>query len=206
MGVVSNSPAEKAKAAVLPGGVWQYSGSGAPTSGSSGTLAGKAAPGSTYTDYLNGVEYLNAGTKAAPTWIAASSAQMGQVVKVSVTSAQIKTLHSAPTTIVPAPGAGLYLVPTQFAINLVFGTTQYASGGAVSLIYHGGSTALHSGTVPAAVINAGASSVTLLGPQAGSNGLTLVANTGIDISAATGDFTTGDGTLDVIIWYATISL
>ena len=43
---------------------------GAPTSGTSGTGAGFAGPGSTYTDITAtvGMLYINTNTKASPTW------------------------------------------------------------------------------------------------------------------------------------------
>jgi hypothetical protein len=44
------------------------SGTGAPTDGTSGTGATFGAIGSLYADYTNGNLYLNAGTKASPTW------------------------------------------------------------------------------------------------------------------------------------------
>lgn len=50
--------------------VWNLVGSGAPTSGTSGTAVGLAGPGSTYTDYTNKNVYVNTNTKASPTWVA----------------------------------------------------------------------------------------------------------------------------------------
>lgn len=46
-----------------------FSGSGAPTSGTSGTGANQRAKGSIYIDYTNGNAYLNTGTKASPSWM-----------------------------------------------------------------------------------------------------------------------------------------
>ena len=43
-------------------------GAGAPTSGTSGTGAGKAGPGSLYIDVTNKALYQNTNTKASPTW------------------------------------------------------------------------------------------------------------------------------------------
>lgn len=48
--------------------IYQISGNGAPTNGTSGTYATRAGKGSIYIDYTNGVVYLNTGTKASPTW------------------------------------------------------------------------------------------------------------------------------------------
>jgi hypothetical protein len=59
-----------------------YSGSGAPTDGTSGTLAGIAGPGSLYHRTSNGAVYANTNTKASPTWT-----QLGSVA--ALTSAHI---------------------------------------------------------------------------------------------------------------------
>ncbi len=48
--------------------VWTVCGSGAPTNGTSGTGAGLCGPGSEYRDYTNANFYINANTKASPTW------------------------------------------------------------------------------------------------------------------------------------------
>lgn len=48
--------------------VYNLVGTGAPTNGTSGTGVSFAGKGSTYTDYTNGIEYFNTGTKASPTW------------------------------------------------------------------------------------------------------------------------------------------
>ena len=48
--------------------IWIFSGSSAPTDGTSGTGAGVAGPGSVYLDYTNINLYMNENTKASPTW------------------------------------------------------------------------------------------------------------------------------------------
>lgn len=48
--------------------VFNLVGTGAPTNGTSGTAAGLAGPGSTYTDYTNKKVYVNTNTLASPTW------------------------------------------------------------------------------------------------------------------------------------------
>ncbi len=50
-----------------------FSNAGAPTSGTSGTLAGKAEKGAQLTDTANGKVYVNTGTKASPTWTVVGS-------------------------------------------------------------------------------------------------------------------------------------
>ncbi len=57
-----------------PNDVAELEGAGAPTNGSSGTGNGTAGKGSRYTDFTNGILYLNTGTKASPTWAAVTTA------------------------------------------------------------------------------------------------------------------------------------
>lgn len=52
----------------LKHGVVMFSGTGAPSNGTSGTGAGKAGPGSLYVDATNKKLYQNTNTKASPTW------------------------------------------------------------------------------------------------------------------------------------------
>lgn len=48
--------------------VWILTFAGVPVNGASGTFAGQAGKGSKLIDYTNGVDYINTGTKASPTW------------------------------------------------------------------------------------------------------------------------------------------
>lgn len=53
--------------------VWLLTNAGAPTSGTSGTGAGTAGPGSLCIDYTNAKLYINTNTKASPTWTVAGT-------------------------------------------------------------------------------------------------------------------------------------
>jgi hypothetical protein len=67
----SSSPkgAMQAKGGVEIGnGVWLFTNAGTPVAGTSGTGAGWAGKGSKCVDHTNGVDYINTGTKASPTW------------------------------------------------------------------------------------------------------------------------------------------
>jgi hypothetical protein len=123
---------------------------------------------------------------------------------VTVTSAQIKTLNTVPTTILAAPGAGFGYVLNSAIFNLVFGTTQYASGGVVSITFTGQATNLLATTLAANQITSATSTRNWIPGAAGQNA--IVINTGLDIKAATGDFTTGDSILNVTLEYKIVSL
>jgi hypothetical protein len=132
---------------------------------------------------------------------------MQQYATVNVTSANILAMFTTPVAILAAPGAGKAIVVDTILFEMTTTATAYASGGAVSFVYHGGSVASHSGTIPASVVTAGAgTSNTQLGSPTAANGTTVPANTGIDITNATGAFTTGTGTAKVQIWYSVVTL
>jgi len=133
--------------------------------------------------------------------------QVQQLAVVPLTAAQLKSLFSTPLTVLPAPGAGYALILEQALLEFKFGTIAYTGGGALSLVYHGNAGALHSGTVPASVITAGSGqSQTLLGPQTGANGLTVLSNTGIDLTNATQNFAAGNGLAQLWLWYTIATL
>src|SRR5262245_44859331 len=67
-----------------------FTGSGAPTSGTTGTRAGQAGPMSKYIDVTNFRSYINANTKASPTWVTTGDSVTGglQYAEVALTNAQ----------------------------------------------------------------------------------------------------------------------
>lgn len=130
-----------------------------------------------------------------------------QLATVSLTAANLLAMNGTPVSILAAPGAGKALVVDNILFEMTTTSTAFANGGTVNFPYHGGSTNCHSGTIPAAVVTAGAgTSNTQLGPATGANGTTIPANTGIDITNGTAPFITGTGTAKVQIWYHTVTL
>lgn len=63
--------------------ILHVTGSGAPTSGASGTGVNMCGPGSTYTDTATGKVYINTNTKASPTWTLGGLTQLTGDVAVS---------------------------------------------------------------------------------------------------------------------------
>src|SRR5438105_4100832 len=100
---------------IIPGGggtepgVWVgvYQNAGAPTNGTSGTLAGIAPPGALLVDTTNIAVFQNSNTQASPTWSAASSSS-GELVAL---------LAAIPVAAVPdlADPAAIDSVPGSFA-------------------------------------------------------------------------------------------
>jgi hypothetical protein len=137
-----------------------------------------------------------------------SGAPLGALV-VSLTAAQLIAMNGTPVTIIPAPSAGKAIVVREVAFEMIPGSVAFTGGGAVSLVYHGTSTPVHAGSVPASVVTvAGASptTTTVLGTATAANGTTAPAGTGVDITNATAAFAAGNGTAKVHIWYNIITL
>lgn len=118
--------------------------------------------------------------------------------QVIVTAAQVLAMNGAPVQILAAPGAGYVLTNLQFQIETLPGSTNFAAGGAVSFVYHGGSITPHGSSVPAATINSGTGTINDIPPNPAV--IQPPLNTGIDITNATGAFTTGNGQLIVTVW------
>lgn len=184
--------------------VIQITGQGAPTNGTSGTGAGKAGPGSTYTDATNGVEYMNYGTQASPAWGIAAGQILSQFAQVALSTANILGMNATPVSLLAAPGASKVLIVDLITLQMKPGGTQFASGGAVSCVYHGGAVAPHASSIPAATINSASASNNVLPPLAAV--IQPPTNTGLDITNATGAFITGNGSAIVNIWFATVAL
>lgn len=125
--------------------------------------------------------------------------------QVALSAAQITTLHSAPVSLIAAPGAGVAINLESMVFNFKFGTTQFTGGGAVNPVYHGATTALLSGAIAQATIQGGVNATISAGARAAA--LALSSNTGVDLLASGGDFTGGgDSTATVTLEYDLITL
>ena len=126
---------------------------------------------------------------------------------VNLTAAQIISLHSVPVTLIATPGSGKALVVHGLLLEMTTTSTGFTGGGVIAPVYHLATAALTGNTIPASVVNAGAgTSYTLISIGAQASGLTLSANTGVDLYAASSDFATGTGTAVVQVWYSVITL
>jgi hypothetical protein len=119
-----------------------------------------------------------------------------QHAQVVLTSAQIKALHSTPITIVPAT-AGKTTVVLGVLYMLTFGTTDYTSGGTVTLQYHTGPVAITTG-IANTFFQGGATAYT----TDSTIPALAVQNNAVEVTAASGNFATGDSTVTVDVSYA----
>ena len=119
-----------------------------------------------------------------------------------LTSANILGMNATPVVLLPAPGAGKSIVVDYIMFRMIATATAYASGGVVTIGYVGGAAVCN--TFAASIINtAGPATVdTIL--VVGTTNITCTQNAGIQITNATGAFTTGTGTANVFIWYTTV--
>jgi hypothetical protein len=125
-------------------------------------------------------------------------------VRVPLTAAQILTLNTVPVSLVAAPGAGIALQVDAMVFEFTYNPVQFTGGGLVGPVYHGQTTNHLSGGVAAATILAAANAYVSLGPPI--TAFPLIANTGIDLYAATGNFAAGNSTAVVKLWYSQITL
>lgn len=129
-----------------------------------------------------------------------------QIAQATLTSAQILAMFTTPVQILAAPGAGSLIIPDFLVAELKFNTIAYAAGGAISLTFGASGPAVHTTAMPAALVTA-AQSELFQSPAAVTTQQTAASmvNQGIFISAATQNFTTGNGTLFLTFGYRVMS-
>jgi hypothetical protein len=125
--------------------------------------------------------------------------------RVPLTAAQLEAMYAAPVSILPAPGAGYMIVVDQIELEIIAGGTAFTAGGAISLVYHGGSVSPHASSIPAADLT-GASGTAIYQLPPITAVIAVPANTGIDITNATQAFASGNGSGIVLIQYRIVLL
>jgi len=153
----------------------------------------------------DGIVFTNTGTVAVPFWSSfiTNGITPDLVVTGSLSAAEILTLFSAQTQILPPPGLGLAYLPTYTQARYNFGTAPYA-------VNPGSSIRLVIGTTVFSIYQnnqflGSLSDQSIAGIVAGP-GFLLQENTSMDFTATTGDPTLGDGTIDYEIHYKIITL
>jgi hypothetical protein len=127
---------------------------------------------------------------------------------VTLTSAQLLALHGTPITLVPAPGAGVVIYPTQIVLEYKYGTVAYTiNGDSIILDYNNAGSALKQTFAETGFFDQTASQIGFLDGVVARAALTVAANQPFTIGASGGsDMTLGNGTLVVYIYYALITL
>lgn len=150
----------------------------------------------------------NASLAAGTVTSAVTDPQLIQFATGTLTAAQFRGMEAAPVSLIAAKGANTLIRIHDFTLELVFGTLQFANGGAVGLQY--GATAALAGPAASATIAAagftGAAASSVMG-AAGALPVALAAattvNTAVEISNTVAPFITGDSTFN---WYISYSV
>lgn len=125
--------------------------------------------------------------------------------KLTISSDQIKAGYTTPLVALAAPGAGIINVPIAFTLRMNFGTAAYATNVVLQARYEGIATNFITSTI----IGSTESTITRQSPNGSLSFLTATSdpvNKAIIVDFASGNPTTGDGTLDIYITYAVVTL
>ncbi len=120
--------------------------------------------------------------------------------RVALNAIQLLAMFAVPVPVIPAPGKNKAIVIDSILVQTVPGTVNFAAGGVVTFVYHGGGVTPHAGNIPAATVLSATGTTNMLAPVAAL--IQIPANTGVDITNATGAFTLGNGAAIVTIWYS----
>lgn len=148
------------------------------------------------------------GSQLANNTITGSKLALTTIQYATVTGITPTNLSSIGAQLVAAPGAGNVILPLALNFNYIFGTAQYTSGGAIGVQYGSDpaaaglacSSTLAAGTFNAYTVN----EVFGLAPSvAGASSAAL--NKPLYLSAATGNFASGAGTITAYISYIIVA-
>lgn len=127
-----------------------------------------------------------------------------QRVTVDLTSAQLLALDGTPVQIVPAPGAGLRIVPLLTMIHMIGGTVAYTdAGGAVSLNAGSASYALTDNNIFLVTVAPNKRTLTMGFAEVLDTAANppTTDNAPLTISKATNNLAAGNGTARVTAYY-----
>lgn len=155
------------------------------------------------TKLLNGtkVPLTDANGLLAPLVAGTFSRGPQQAVVIPIANAATKTLHSAPVQLIAAPGTSSW-IEAEIYLNYIYGTTQFASGGVIQGAYGSAGTTAATGNIAATFLTSPTANQSVkLGTLIGSVLSSAILNQALYLAAASGDFTTGDGSLVAIVIY-----
>lgn len=150
--------------------------------------------------------FLNTTNGALSQALKTSSITTGEPMyqtKFTLTPAQIKTLFSVGTEVIPTPGPGKCIVVNKVLLYYVHVTTPYTIGGGSSLTLSptGDPTVKQQTLTLSGVITVAATKVALMQEWVAAWTAALMLNQGLFVKCTVQDPTLGDGTLELVIDY-----
>jgi len=132
-----------------------------------------------------------------------------QYLKVPMTAAQWNGMYAAPFEILPTPGANKLHVVKQLTLEVDYGGAQFLNGGVYGLQYdttiHGAGIGASATTAAATALAWAADSIQTIAGAGPTAAATATVNKSVCMSNLTGAFDTGSSTVDVHIWYETVT-
>lgn len=146
--------------------------------------------------------YQNAGTTSAAVWVGVG----GRVEAVSLTSAQIKALHTTPISLVAAQGAGTVIIVDEVLLKMTFATAAYTGANNLEIRYTDGSGAKATADFDkTAFLNIASGSAYQLSKGV-VTALIPVANAAIVAAVPTADPAAGSGTIAGFVRFHVVTL
>lgn len=126
---------------------------------------------------------------------------------IQISAAQIKTLNSAPLTLIPAPGPGRAILLHSLTIEMNRGSVAFTGGGSIAPVYQGATgTFLTANQMAASDVLGAAGQVTrYLSAANAAGGLSLTPNAAVQLYAGT-EFAAGNGTMKAFPSYTIVEL
>jgi hypothetical protein len=118
---------------------------------------------------------------------------------VKITSAEILALNATPKELVAAPGAGRAIEFVSAVLHLDYGTTTYTANGTLTVRTATSNSVLSGVLAAAELLHSTADKVATMVPA--STGIGLDINEAIELFEPTGECTTGNGTLTIVVGY-----
>ena len=127
-----------------------------------------------------------------------------RTARITLTSAQLLAMHDTPVQLLPAPGANSMYLVVASSYRLNYGTIAYVESDPIFLFYENGSGERAGDGDGEVLANTIGSVVSSLNTQNVAKPVTGVFDQPLVVTSAA-DPTTGDGTLEVVVQYATVS-
>lgn len=126
-----------------------------------------------------------------------------QQITINLTSAQLKTIHSQPITVLSAPGANKMNVILQATCYYQFNTTAYTGVSGPSFTYNGVTTALAANDFCNG-FQLTRSQIQMMPGRDDNQNIPIYFNQPV-IFSDSADYTLGDGTAEIILTYTVLS-